>query len=109
MKRLEDDLRRALRREEPSDGFTERVLAAAAERKQNALSRLFAWPGLRWALAGSVCLILAVGGMEYKRARDDRAFGDAAKARLMIALRITADKLQMAQEKVQNLYASSKD
>jgi hypothetical protein len=108
MKRLEDELRRALRREEPPDGFAERVLAAAAEKKQSVLSRFFAWPGLRWALAGVVCLMLAVGGVEYKRVQEEQARGNAAKARLMMALRITADKIQMAQEKVENLNASSK-
>jgi hypothetical protein len=108
MKRLEDELKKALRRDEPSDGFVERVLAAAAERRQSAWSRIFAWPGLRWALAGAVCLMLALTGIEYKQAQDEQARGRAARAQLMLALRVTADKLQLAQEKVQRLDASSK-
>ena len=101
MNRLEDDLRIAMQREEPPEGFVERVLAEAGAAKRSAWSRFFAWPGLRWALAGAMCLMLAVGGIEYKRAHDERARGKAAKEQLMLALRITADKLQLAQTKVQ--------
>jgi hypothetical protein len=108
MKRLEDELKKALRRDEPSDGFAERILAAAADRKQSDWSRLFAWPGLRWALGGAMCLMLAVIGIEYKRAQDEQARGRVAKAQLMLALRVTADKLQFAQQKVQKFDASSK-
>jgi hypothetical protein len=108
MKNLEDELQKALRREEPPEGFVDRVLAAPTRTKQSAWSRIFAWPGLRWALAGAMCLMLAVAGIEYKRAQDEVARGEAAKAQLMIALRITADKLQLAQEKVQKLDASMK-
>ena len=108
MKRLEDELKRALWRDEPPDGFAERVLAAAEERGQSAWSRLFARPGFRWALAGAMCLMLAVIGTEYKKAQDEQARGRAAKAQLMLALRVTAEKLQFAQEKVQKFDASSK-
>jgi hypothetical protein len=108
MKRLEDELKHALRREEPSAGFAERVLAAATRKKQGAWHGILAWPGLRWALAGAMCLMLAVAGMEYKQFRNDRARGEAAKAQLMQALRITADKLQLVQDKVHKLDASSK-
>jgi len=101
MNRFEDDLRIAMQREEPPDGFAERVLAKAGAAKQRSWSSFFAWPGLKWALAGTVCLMLAVGGIGYKRANDERAKGEAAKAQLMLALRITADKLQLAQIKVQ--------
>jgi hypothetical protein len=101
MNRLEDDLRIAMKREEPPEGFAERVLAKTETAKQRAWSRIFAWPGLKWALAGAMCLILVVGGIEYKRAQDERVRGEAAKEQLMLALRITADKLQLAQTKVQ--------
>ncbi len=108
MKHLEDELKKALRREDPPEGFVERVLAAATMRKQSAWDRFFASPGLRWAFAGALCLMLAVAGVEYKRAVEEQARGAAAKAQLMLALRITADKLQIAQEKVQKLDASAK-
>jgi hypothetical protein len=101
MNRLEDELRNAMRREEPPEGFAERVLARVSAKKQSLWAAVFASRGLRWALAGAMCLVLAVSGIEYKQAKDERARGEAAKDQLMLALRITADKLQLAQEKVQ--------
>jgi hypothetical protein len=101
MKRLEDELRNAMRREEPPEGFVERTLARASAPRQNAWIGIFARQGVRWALAGALCLVLAVAGIEFKRAQVERARGEAAKAQLMLALRITADKLQLAQEKAQ--------
>ncbi len=101
MNRLEDELRNAMRREEPPEGFAGRVLARVHEKKQSAWTGIFSSRSLRWALAGAMCLALMVAGVEYKRAQDERARGEAAKQQLMLALRITADKLQLAQEKVQ--------
>jgi hypothetical protein len=109
MKRLEDELKNALRREEPSEGFTERVLAATLRTKQSTWRDIFAWPGMRWAMAGAMCLMLTVAGMEYKQSLNEQARGIAAKAQLMQALRITADKLQFAQDRVQQLNASSRN
>ncbi len=101
MNRLEDELRNAMRREEPPEGFAERVLARASEKRQSVWTGVFASRQLRWALAGALCLVLVVSGVEYKRAKEERARGEAAKEQLMLALRITADKLQLVQEKVQ--------
>ncbi len=108
MMRLEDELRNSLRREEPPEGFAERVLAETAKAAPSVWRRLFALPILRWAMAGAVCLMLAVAGIEYKQAQQEQAHGEAAKAQLMRALHITALKLQLAQEKVRNLEASEK-
>ncbi|MBN1566686.1 MAG: hypothetical protein JXA73_02490 [Acidobacteria bacterium] len=109
MNRLEDDLRMALKREEPPEGFLERVLAETRAEKQRTWIRIFAQPGLKWALAGAMCLVLLVGGIEYKRAQDEQARGEAAKAQLILALRITADKLQLAQTRLQQHSVESVD
>jgi hypothetical protein len=101
MKRLEDELRNAMRREQPPEGFAERVLVATKETKQRAGFSIFAWRGLRWALAGAMCLVLAAAGIEYRKAQE-QARGEAAKTQLMLALRITGNKLQFAQAKVQH-------
>ena len=101
MKHLEDELREAMRREEPPAGFTNRVLAAASGTRTNPWTRIFGWSGVRWALAGAMCLMLAVAGIEYKQRRDEQERGEAAKAQLMQALRITADKLEFAQATIQ--------
>jgi len=102
MNRLENELRNAMKREEPPEGFAERVLAQAAEKKNSRIT-IFMPLFSRWALAGAMCLLLAAGGVEYRQAKNEQARGEAAKAQLMLALRITADKLQLAQEKVRHL------
>ncbi|MGE5646801.1 MAG: hypothetical protein ACM336_13515 [Acidobacteriota bacterium] len=96
MSRLDDELRDAFRREDPGPEFTARVLRAAAARepKQEAWWRL---PKLRWALAASLAgLMLTIGGVEYRQ----RQQGEAAKERLLLAMRIAGTKLNLACEKV---------
>jgi len=100
MNRLENRLRDALKREEPSAGFAERVLASTSETKQDAWSRTFAWRGLRWGLATVLFLALVMVGIEYRQAREERAKGEAAKEQLLLALRITGDQLQFVWSKV---------
>ncbi len=90
MSRLDEDLRNAMR-----------VIAIAAEEKPKPWSRIFQSRGLRWALAGAVCLMLAIAGIEYRQAREERARGEAAKDQLMLALRLAGGKLQYAQSKIQ--------
>jgi hypothetical protein len=50
-----------------------------------------------------LCLLLVVAGVDYRQEKQERDRGEAAKAQLMLALRITAGKLQLAQEKVQQI------
>ena len=100
MNRLEETLRQALRREEPPDGFAQRVLARATS--PAARPGPWAWlrsPGLRWALAATLPLVL-LSALQYNAERRRRAEGELAKARMLTALRITADKLESAREKV---------
>ena len=103
MNRLENELRNAMKRDEPPEGFAERVLARTAETRQALPISIFRRPTFRWALAGAMCVLLAVAGIEYRQAKQEQARGEDAKAQLMLALRITANKLQLAQEKVQQL------
>jgi hypothetical protein len=103
MNRLENELRHAMKREDPPEGFAERVISRAAETRQAARTTVFMRPVFRWALAGAMCLLFAVAGIEYRQARHERARGEAAKAQLMLGLRITADKLQLVQAKVQQI------
>lgn len=93
MDHLERDLGEALRREDPPQGFAERVLAAAAAR--TAARRRTA----RWALAAAACL-LTTAGIEQYRDHRERVRGEAAKDQVMLALRITGAKLEAIQAKV---------
>jgi hypothetical protein len=102
---LENELRRALQPEAPPAGFAERVLARvererSAERGWKNWQRFFATPALRWAAAGSLCLI-AVGAYEV-REREQRLAGEEAKRKVMLALRITSAKMQHAESRAVN-------
>jgi hypothetical protein len=95
--KLDDELRDALRREEPSAGFANRVLARTERRAAG--SWFGAW---RWSLAGALSILLALAGFEFRR-EQQRAAGERAKQELLTALRITGSKLQLVQRKVQRI------
>ncbi len=101
---LEDDLRAAMRREEPPAGFAERVLARV---EQPAASvPVHRQPFHRWtwaAAAMAACLTIGTGLVEYRHEQIQRAKGLEAKQELMQAMRITGSKLRLAQEKVRHL------
>ncbi len=94
---FEDELRAALRREDPSPGFTQRVLAKrVVARAQSSPAPERAMPRMFWAAA--IAAMLAIGftaAYEYRQIKAERAAGQA-----VLALRITAEKLNMTREKV---------
>lgn len=107
MNRLEDELKKALQRVEPPPGFAQRVLTEAAKQKQERKRTARSWfvwfapAGLRWAIAGALCLVLASSGLVYRH--EERKRGEAAKEQLMLALRITSSKLQIVTQNVREL------
>jgi hypothetical protein len=107
MSRLDDALREALRREEPPDGFAERVLARIDRRPEERAAWRgwlagFRAPRLRWATAFAAAA-LVIGGFEYRAQRVEQAEGERAKEQVMLALRITGTKLRFAQAKVHSI------
>jgi hypothetical protein len=73
---LEEELRRALAREEPPEGFERRVRQAVARR---------GFPARRW-LAAAAVVIMAVGaGTGYREYR-----GRVAKEQVKLAIRMAA-------------------
>ena len=88
---LERDLRAALARREPSLDFTKRVMAQLPPARKR--------PGANWwkrgAIAAAVALLAssAYQYQEYRRALH-------AKQQLMFALQLTAQKLHVAHDKV---------
>jgi len=111
MNRTEDALKNALRRQQAPDGFADRVAARLAEQSSAPITfrdswlRIFARPLVRWAAASAVSLALVVGGIHYRNLQRERAQGEAAKQRLILALRIAGSKLQLAKSKVQHIQA----
>jgi hypothetical protein len=118
MTRFDDELRNALRRQEPPQGFVDRVLARAAEIGSRQVNRawrdswlkIFVQPLvpanlLRWATVPVVALTLVVGGVHYRSVQRERAQGEAAKQCLLLALRIAGSKLQLAKTRVDEINA----
>ena len=118
MTHFEDELKDALRRQKPPDGFAARVLARAAEQDSrpakrtwrdswlNILTQPFAPANLlHWATVAAVAAALVVGGVHYRnvQVQRERAQGEAAKARLLLALRIAGSKLQLAKTRVDQI------
>ncbi len=109
MNRLEDELRKTLQRVEPPAGFAERVMARAANQERSREKATWPWldlfrnRGLQWAATCALCLAIATGGIVYHHEEVRRAQGEEAKQQLMLALRITASKLQVAESEVRQI------
>jgi negative regulator of sigma E activity len=105
--RLNAELRNALRREEPPLGFEARLMArlSSESERETGLARWFKLPLLRFpmmtrlAFTAVVCLMV-VAGVQYERERQERIDGEAAKAKLMQALRVTGTQLQAVRGRV---------
>lgn len=130
--RFDDELKIALRREEPSADFTDRLMARIAElplpevqRKQNVekeggstwLQKLLAVlqpPQMKWAMAGAMAALLIVSVVGVNRYRQhqlelrrqaeiaEAEEGQRAKEQVMFAMRIASAKLNVAQKKVKD-------
>ena len=88
---MENELRAALRREEPSPGFAQRVVARATSKTAPR-----SWfPGLVWVTALAAMLVIGfTTAYEYRQMKAERASHDA-----VIALRIASEKLNLARDK----------
>jgi len=90
-KEIEDLLKKALERRRAPLGFASRVTARLP------VERGRPWrPLAAMGLAASLLVGIGVGGVRYREYRE----GQEAKAKLMLALEITAEKLEMARRKV---------
>ena len=102
---LENDLKRALRREAPPAGFSARVMAKIdVEDRQSCLSGQARSPVLHWwrAAAASVTLAALLGGFVTHRIVERRR-GERARQELLQALSIAAEKVSYAQQEVRGI------
>lgn len=123
MSRLENELRSALRREEPSPDFTDRVMAAVtalpaenAKRKKREKnywrSRIDAFLEpfqIKWALVAATALLALFAGMSLNRHYENQriqAEGERARQQVLMAMKLTSEKLNYAQRKVQQTVES---
>jgi len=93
---FEEDLKKALAPVDPPDGFTERLaarIAALPPRKHPPIH----W---QWATAAAAAAMLFSGiSYEYQH----HLKGEAAKEKLLLAMRITSSKLQLAQHQIEEV------
>ncbi|HWC18944.1 MAG TPA: hypothetical protein VG498_18175 [Terriglobales bacterium] len=108
MNDIDEQLRSALRRCDPSAGFADRVLAMA-DKEQKRSVRSFGqfrlgWPALRWAAIPTLAAIL-IAGFAYRayEQRKEDAEARAARQQVLLALRITGSKLRLAKQKVKRV------
>lgn len=109
---LENELKNVLRRENASEGFADRVLAQIANQgsspkavPRNSWLDVFARPLVRWAALAAVSAG-TIFGVHVHNVRRQQAEGEAAKERLILALRIAGSKLQLAKSKVNEINAN---
>ncbi len=113
MNPLDDELRGALRREEPPPDFAQRVLKriATAPPKVTAwhrlanLLRLPRAPKLRWVAVAALtaCVLLVAGVLQRRHQERVRAEGEAARENVILALQIASTKLNVALREVQRV------
>jgi hypothetical protein len=107
---MDDALKSALHRQEAPDGFADRVMTRIAMRNQPPVSRdswlsFFAQPIVRWAALAAFAAAIILG-VHFYQVQRERAEGEAAKHRLMLALRVAGSKLQLAKAKVNEMNAN---
>lgn len=137
MSKFDDELKMALRREEPSPDFTNRVMAriqlvgqtparkprAEVRKKMDWWQKLLVFfqpQPMKWAVAGALAILLfavTFGVIRYREHQIElchqaeiaaEAEGQRAKEQVMLAMRIASAKLNIAQKKV-NETAQSDD
>jgi hypothetical protein len=117
--RFEEDLKRAFKSEDPGEAFTRRVLerveADAAARgvagtpvrpmpaSSPASSRPRSAPNWRVTLAFAASLAIAVGGAAWLRHARYVEEGERAREQVLLALRVTSEKLHVVRSTVDEL------
>jgi len=101
---LDNDLKRAMRRESPPAGFAERVMQrvrSGAAPASGAEARRPKRPPLHWwrAAAASVTLAVVLGGYAVHRQRE----GERAREQVLRAMSIASEKVAYAQQQVRDI------
>ncbi len=128
MSRIENELRSALRREEPSTDFTDRVMArinslpaktTLREKREkidwrSKIIGIFEPFQLKWALAAAMTILVLFAGLSLYRYRENQriqaeiAEGERARQQVLLAMKLTSEKLNYAHRKVRQSVESRK-
>jgi hypothetical protein len=103
MEDFEQKLKDALARKDQPPTFEAKVFAACARERSASGSAGSSAPGVlwRWEIAAVAATILLAAVSWTGHERQERAAGEAAKARLQLALKITVTELGKIQRTVQ--------
>lgn len=105
---LDEDLRRALRPVDPGDDFTHAVMQRVQSRRVVPIANLRTRPKivrvLPWAPAALAASLLMAIVMthEHRKEQQELAEGLRARQELLLALRVTSEKLDLAYQAVQS-------
>ena len=86
---LDEELRRALARQEPPDGFAERVMARRARAP---------WGTRRWLAAAAMVVVVAGAAGVWREHR-----GNQAKQELLLALRLASAPVHHVQSEIRGI------
>ncbi len=100
--RFDEELRRACKAEDPGDAFTRRVLDRV---NAPALASRVTW---RVALPFAASLAIAAGGAAWVQHVRHVEEGERARAQVLIALRLTSEKLNVVRSAVMEMQEASK-
>jgi len=99
---FEEELKQALKREDPGADFTARVLARCVredERRERGFWRM-SWLTPAWRVGAVAAGLLVLAGGTAVEQHQHQVKGMAAKRQLLLAMRIAGTKLQQVQERV---------
>lgn len=99
---VHEELGRALARKDPGPGFADRVLAQI-EREERAHR---SWGGWR-AVAAALLLTVGAGAWGLHEHRERQREGEAAKEQVLLALRITSEKVRHVQHEIRAVGAEN--
>ena len=94
----DDELRDALTRESPPEGFAKRVLSRSRQLDKGRRAGID-W---LWTATAAAVVVIAVGSAVFER-QGRRVEGERAKQDVLLALRVTGEKLRSAQIQVQEI------
>ena len=97
MNGFDDELREALRRRQPPEYFSEKVLARVRQQSSPRPRSYFR----AWIAAAAAAVMLVMLGLPAYREHTRRVEGERAKEQVMQALRMTGATLRSVQERVQ--------
>jgi hypothetical protein len=100
---MENDLRKALRRESPPAGFADRVIAKAGQPVRPPHQHWWKFRPLLFANASALTAVVFIGGVMYQRHEEQRAL--EARRQLVTALNVTKASLQKVQERIRRVAA----